>query len=173
MTVNFRGSVGGASPELREHITDILGAGLDDLASDASAPGYVRIVCDATGEGDPAALQDLATRLGAAGRAIMDAQRAAWLDLRTSRMRITFDTAARAAYVRVREGTSDHQEVDGDGLIVDVSASGETLGYEILSVRAREDVAGFQHLPSGPTALLLALTSSLGRDGAPQEREGG
>ena len=62
-------------------------------------------------------------------------------------MRITYDAEVDALYIRFRETTVTTQEL-GEGIAIDVDASGQLAGIEVLDVKRRlgdgEDI--FRHI---------------------------
>ena len=68
-------------------------------------------------------------------------------------MKVQYDPAADAMYIRLSDGiVADSDEVR-DGVVLDYDASGRVLGIEVLGVSARTDnprELAFELMPSPP-----------------------
>jgi uncharacterized protein YuzE len=76
-------------------------------------------------------------------------------------MKITYDPAANAIYVRIRDGQEvgfGETMVDDNGVIVDTDAEGNPRGYEFLSVH--EKAPPLESLPEQVSRALSNFISS-------------
>ena len=54
-------------------------------------------------------------------------------------MRVQYDPAADAMYIRLAEGTVADSDEVRDGVVLDYDASGRVLGIEVLNISQRTD----------------------------------